>query len=103
MQYYKENGSVDVLVNNAGIEHHSSIEELDMSEFKSVMETNYFGVFGASRALLPQMRKNRNGCIINVSSVAGQISACTPLGPYTASKFALEAVSEVLAAGSKTF
>jgi len=98
----QENGSVDVLVNNAGIERHSSIEELDMSEFKAIMETNYFGVLRCIKAVLPQMRSDRNGCIINITSVAGKI-ACTPLGGYSASKYALEAVSEALAQEVKPF
>jgi len=98
----QENGSVDVLVNNAGIERHSSIEELDMAEFKAIMETNYFGVLRCVKAVLPQMRNDRNGCIINITSVAGKI-ACTPLGGYTASKYALEAVTEVLAQEVKPF
>jgi len=98
----QENGPVDVLVNNAGIERHSSIEELDMSEFKAVMETNYFGVVRCIKAVLPQMRNARNGCIINITSVAGKI-ACTPLGAYTASKYALEALSESLAQEVKPF
>jgi NAD(P)-dependent dehydrogenase (short-subunit alcohol dehydrogenase family) len=96
------NGPVDVLVNNAGIERHSSIEELDLSAFKAVMETNYFGVLRCIKAVLPEMRKNRSGCIINITSVAGKI-ACTPLGCYTASKYALEAVSEALAQEVKPF
>ena len=99
----QENGSVDVLVNNAGIERHGSVEELSMADFKDVMETNYFGVLGCTKALLPSMRKNRNGCIINVASIAGRI-ANTPLGAYNASKFALEAVvSESLAQEVKPF
>jgi NAD(P)-dependent dehydrogenase (short-subunit alcohol dehydrogenase family) len=98
----QEQGSVDVLVNNAGVERHSSIEELDMAEFKAVMETNYFGVLRCIKAVLPQMRNNRHGCIINITSVAGKI-ACTPLGAYTASKYALEAVSESLAQEVKPF
>jgi len=98
----KENGSVDVLVNNAGIERHGSIEEISMSDFKAVMETNYFGVIRCIKAVLPQMRNDRNGCIINIASVAGKI-ASTPLGPYTASKHALEAISEALAQEVKPF
>jgi NAD(P)-dependent dehydrogenase (short-subunit alcohol dehydrogenase family) len=99
---YKETDSVDVLVNNAGIERHGSVEEVSMSDFKAVMETNYFGVLRCIKAVLPQMRNDRSGCIINVTSVAGKISN-TPLGPYTASKHALEAISECLAQEVKPF
>ena len=98
----QETGSVDVLVNNAGIERHGSIEELEMADFKAVMETNYFGVLRCIKALLPQMRRNQKGCIINVSSVSGRL-ASSPLGPYTASKYALESVSEALAQEVKPF
>jgi NAD(P)-dependent dehydrogenase (short-subunit alcohol dehydrogenase family) len=98
----QEHGPVDVLVNNAGIETHGSIEEVELSDFRAVMETNYFGVLRCIKAVLPQMRKNGQGCIINVTSVAGRI-ANTPLGPYSASKFALEAISEALAQEVKPF
>lgn len=98
----QENGGIDVLVNNAGIERNGSIEETDLSDFRAVMETNYFGVLRCVKAVLPGMRSNRKGCIINVTSIAGRI-ANTPLGPYAASKFALEAVSESLAQEVKPF
>ena len=92
----KENGPVDVLVNNAGIERHGTIEELDITQFKEVMETNYFGIIRCVQAVLSSMRENGSGCIINVSSVAGHISN-SPLSSYSASKFAVEALSEALA------
>lgn len=98
----EENGTIDVLVNNAGIERHGSTQELSMEDFKSIMETNYFGVIRCIKTILPSMHKNRNGCIINVASVSGHI-ANTPLGAYAASKFALEALSEALAGEVKPF
>ncbi len=95
-------GPIAILVNNAGIEHHGSIEEMELKDFKAIMETNYFGALRCTKALLPLMREHRNGCIINVASIAGKISN-TPLGAYAASKFALEAISEALAQEVKPF
>lgn len=92
----RANGPPDVLVNNAGIEGRGAIEELALSCFRAVMETNYFGALRCIQAVLPQMRARRSGCIINVTSVAGRIAA-SPLGPYAATKFALEGLSEALA------
>lgn len=99
---HREYGPVDVLVNNAGIERAGSIEELPLSEFRAVMETNYFGALRCIQAVLPHMRQRRSGCIINVSSVAGRISN-SPLTPYMATKWALEALSEGLAGEMKMF
>ena len=93
---------LDVLVNNAGIERHGSIEELPIDEFAAIMNTNYLGPVRCMKAVLPQMRQAQSGCIVNVTSVAGRI-ACSPLGAYSASKFALEAISESLAGEVKPF
>ena len=95
-------GLIDVLVNNAGIERHGAIEEMAIEDFEAIMNTNYLGVLRCTKALLPQMRKNKKGCIINIASVAGHI-ANSPLGGYAASKHALEAISEALAQEVKPF
>jgi len=95
-------GTIDALVNNAGIERMGSIEEMPMAFFKSCMETNYFGSLRCIKACLPDMKQRRSGCIINVSSVAGRLSS-SPTTPYTASKWALEALSEGLAQEVKPF
>ncbi|MGB5509503.1 SDR family oxidoreductase [Robiginitalea sp.] len=97
-----EHGFVDVLVNNAGIERHGSVEEMPIDDFEAIMNTNYLGVLRCAKAFLPQMREHKKGCIINIASVSGHI-ANSPLGGYAASKHALEAISEALAQEVKPF
>jgi NAD(P)-dependent dehydrogenase (short-subunit alcohol dehydrogenase family) len=97
-----QTGCPDVLVNNAGIEAMGSVEELPFEAFRATMETNYLGALRSIQACLPEMRERRSGCIVNVTSIAGHI-ASSPMAPYAASKFALEAVSEALAQEVKPF
>jgi NAD(P)-dependent dehydrogenase (short-subunit alcohol dehydrogenase family) len=99
---HAEGGQVDVLVNNAGIGTFGAVEELPLDAFRAIMETNYFGALRCIKAVLPEMRERKNGCIINVSSVSGR-AANSPLAAYTASKHALEAMSEALAQEVKPF
>ena len=95
-------GPVDVLVNSAGIERTGAIEETPLADFRTCMETNYFGAIRCIQAVIRPMRERGSGAIINVTSVAGKISV-SPMGPYSASKFALEALSESLAQELKAF
>ena len=95
-QILREKGRIDVLVNNAGIGARGPIELTPVAVFRQVMETNLFGGLRCIKAVIPSMRERRSGCIINVTSVAGQYGI-SPLGAYTASKWAFEGLSECLA------
>ena len=80
----KAHGEIDVLINNAGVEAMGSVEETPLHLFRSVMETNYFGVIRCTQAVLPQMRERGSGCIVQISSVAGRFtsaSAWLPTAP----------------------
>lgn len=83
-----------VLINNAGIAVSGPIETVLMSEFRKQMEVNYFGLIAMTQAYLPLIRKTK-GRVINISSIAGRL-ASPFLGPYSSSKFAVEAISDSL-------
>ena len=92
-QIRDESSRIDVLVNNAGYDVMGAVEDLSIDEFKSQFETNFFGVIRVTKEVIPIMRNQGSGNIINVSSVGGRIGI--PLNTaYISSKFALEGLSE---------
>jgi NAD(P)-dependent dehydrogenase (short-subunit alcohol dehydrogenase family) len=94
MVMYEQN-RIDILVNNAGYSLVGALEQISMDEIKEEFETNFFGIIKLIQKVLPLMRKQRSGRIINVSSLAGRIGL--PLASaYVSSKFALEGLSESL-------
>src|SRR5574337_413302 len=88
-----EKKRIDILVNNAGYFLVGCLEDLTIKDLKDQFETNFFGVVRTIQAVLPTMRNQKSGTIVNVSSVAGRIGF--PVTPgYISSKFALEGLSE---------
>ncbi|BCI78841.1 short-chain dehydrogenase/reductase [Mycolicibacterium sp. TY66] len=88
-------GGIDVLVNNAGRGWYGSIEGMDETSLRAMFELNFFAVLAVTRAVLPGMRARGSGWIVNVSSVAGLVSA-VGFGYYSATKFAIEAITDAL-------
>jgi NAD(P)-dependent dehydrogenase (short-subunit alcohol dehydrogenase family) len=88
-------GRIDVLVNNAGYGQMGTVEDVPLEKWKAEYEVNVFGLVAMTQAVLPLMRKQKSGTIVNIGSIAGLISY--PFGgAYCSSKFAVEAISDAL-------
>jgi short-subunit dehydrogenase len=101
-QIFQQEGSIDILVNNAGFGLEGAIEDIPMEDARYQLEVNVFGAMRLAQLVLPKMRENGYGKIVNISSVGGKIAF--PLGGwYHASKFALEALSDSMRSEVKDF
>jgi NAD(P)-dependent dehydrogenase (short-subunit alcohol dehydrogenase family) len=88
-------GAIDVLINNAGLVYVGAVEDLRLEDWRRQFETNFFGVIRVTQAVLPKMRERRKGRILMMSSVSGFVTPPTQ-GAYSASKHAIEALSNAL-------
>jgi short-subunit dehydrogenase len=91
----EEEGRINVLVNNAGFGSGGFLEDFSMDEIREQFETNFFGLVAVTKEVLPIMRRQKKGCIVNITSLGGRI-AFPVISVYNASKFAVEALTESL-------
>ncbi|OON43918.1 short-chain dehydrogenase [Bacillus anthracis] len=100
--YIKEINRVDLLINNAGYANGGFVEEIPVEEYRKQFETNLFGAISITQLVLPYMREQKSGKIINISSISGQVGF-PGLSPYVSPKYALEGWSESLRLEVKSF
>ncbi|NUC18110.1 SDR family oxidoreductase [Bacillus mycoides] len=100
--FLNEINRIDILINNAGYANGGFIEEIPVEDYRKQFETNLFGAISITQLVLPYMRKQKSGKIINISSISGKVGF-PGLSPYVSSKYALEGWSESLRLEVKPF
>ena len=88
-----EHGRIDILINNAGLGHFGKIDEISVDQWHEMFDTNVHGIFYCMRSVIPAMKKNNSGHIINIASIAGKQAVLEGSG-YSATKFAVRAIGE---------